>query len=161
MLILCTNGFTFLYTKMSKLILSFSEPSGFPRNLRVVSILSSSIRFQWDALECEKHNGPLLGYEYHFDSGNETVTAIVGPNSTTCIITLLQPGRIVFSVAAVNDAGVGYHCPPVSAVVRKFASPVTLHCQTTGSCIYMYIHVCRYGVDLHIFNQCVLVCILG
>ena len=73
---------------------------------------STYITFSWKELKCHQQNGPITGYQYHtyhdlfmlqYDEG------IV--DSTTSTLTLFDTAVQAFSVAAVNEAGVGEHSP--------------------------------------------------
>ena len=98
----------------------------------------SSIRFQWEALECKEQNGVLVWYkcDVQYDK-DEKISTIVDSNSTSCIVTLPRPGRIWFSVAAVNKIGVGPYSSTVKAITQEYAQPVVLGCQDLGT-VNMY-----------------------
>ena len=95
---------------MLKLI--FTEPSVYPSEVRIIMQTSLTVTFQWKALECYEENGPIIGYHYrayqdllHYDEG------IVNWNVTTA--TFISSDLNSFSLAAMNEAGIGEHCPPI------------------------------------------------
>ena len=73
--------------------------------------------FIWKELDCEQRNGVLLGYEIKLYYDKEVLTRRVVESVTT--FTILPQWKPEFSfpkaisVAAVNEVGVGNHCPPV------------------------------------------------
>ena len=103
---------------------SYTEPSGAPSNLRIVYQTSTSVTFQWNELKCHEENGPITGYEYrvyhtlfHYTDGK------VDRNTTT--YTIYDTNVQEFSVAAINDAGIGDHCPLLQ--IPAFGSGVQLY----------------------------------
>lgn len=94
--------------------------SSYPKDLTLNSIDLSfgRITFGWSAIECDKCNGILSGYECVIYYDNFNVTERFFPQVTEFTIQL--PGEPdsrfpqAFSVAAINDIGVGDHCPPVA-----------------------------------------------
>ena len=97
---ICTLILCYLYT----------EPSGFPSELKIVHQTSTFVAFQWNELKCYEENGPITGYEYrvyhtlfHYTDGT------ADRNTTT--YTIYDTSVQAFSVAAINDAGIGEHCP--------------------------------------------------
>ena len=68
--------------------------------------------FQWQPLECFEENGPITGYYYRvYYNLVDYVEGLVGSNKA--VLTLLHINIQAFSVAAMNEAGIGEHCPPV------------------------------------------------
>ena len=69
-------------------------------------------------MECEQRNGALLGYEIKLYYDEETHTEVVVKSVTTfTILPQLKPKLFLpkaISVAAINEVGVGDHCPPVN-----------------------------------------------
>lgn len=94
-------------------------PSGFPTDLSIISVTSTSVTFCWNALECEKQNGFLTGYEYRVHSDTQSITGVVDPEKTTCSVLFSTCGtrRCTVSVAAMNDAGAGEHSPLVEVTI--------------------------------------------
>ena len=94
------------------LCIIFTEPSGYPSELQIIMQTSLTVTFQWKALECYEENGPIIGYHYrayqdlfHYDEGTANW------NATT--ISLISSNLKSFSLAAMNEAGIGEHCPPI------------------------------------------------
>ena len=79
---------------------------------------TEGITFSWKEVDCEQRNGLLLGYEIKLDYGEEVCTRRVVESITT--FTILRPWKPelcfpkAISVAAINEVGVGDHCPPVN-----------------------------------------------
>ena len=92
---------------------------GYPQGLRGVcnDPEEGSITFGWKAVDCERMNGLLLGYEVKLHYDEETRTERVVESVTTYTISpLTKPGWSypkAISVAAVNEVGVGDYSPPV------------------------------------------------
>ena len=99
-------------------------PTGVPSDLRVVYANSSVIKFRWSRLECEKQNGPLIGYEYKICVDNKCIKGNVNSQTTTCTKHIQRDygSYCTISVAATNEAGTGDHTPPVH--VTNLASSV-------------------------------------
>ena len=76
------------------------------------------ITFSWRSVERAQRNGVLLGYEVKMYSDEKVYTQTVPEYMTT--FTILQESKHRFSfpnaisVAAINEVGVGNHCPPVN-----------------------------------------------
>ena len=90
-------------------------PSCCPSDLEVVDVTRTFLAFSFNGQDCEDLNGPLTGYEYKvLRDGKETID-IIDPETTTCVCMLDMNGvsSCSVSVAAINAAGVGKHCPPV------------------------------------------------
>ena len=70
------------------------------------------VTFQWEELECFEENGPITGYQYriYYDL-NHYDEARVDKETTT--VTLFYKNMQGFSVAAMNEAGIGEYCPPL------------------------------------------------
>ena len=89
------------------------EPTGYPSKVQVTFQNSAFVAFQWKELECYEENGPITGYQYriyydhtHYNKGKV--------NRNTTRLTVPKTNVQSFSVAAINKAGIGPHCPPVS-----------------------------------------------
>ena len=105
-----------------KLTLSFHALgiNAVPQDLKQVHNMSKigGIIFNWKAVECEQRNGVLLGYEIKLYSDEQVYSRTVVESGT--IFTILPQWKPDFhfpkaiSVAAINEVGVGNHCPPVN-----------------------------------------------
>ena len=68
--------------------------------------------FEWQPLECFEENGPIIGYSYRvYSNFVHYMEGLLGRNKT--VLTVWHTNIQAFSVAAMNDAGIGEHCPPV------------------------------------------------
>ena len=93
--------------------------STYPQDLKeVFHITQRGVTFSWTKIECEPRNGALLGYEIKLYYDHKVRTERVAESVTTFTIQARSKRRLYFpkaiSVAAVNEAGVGVHCPPVT-----------------------------------------------
>ena len=89
----------------------FLEPSGYPSIVNIFQS-SSSVTLEWQPLECFEENGPIIGYNYRIYKNLVDYRGyVVGRNIT--VLTLMNTYMQAFSVAAINKAGIGEHCPPV------------------------------------------------
>ena len=89
----------------------FLEPGGYPSNINIIQS-SSSVTYEWQPLECFEENGPITGYNYRvYYNFVDYLEGFVGRNKT--VLTLWHINMQAFSVAAINKAGTGEHCPPV------------------------------------------------
>ena len=105
-----------------KLTLSFSTLViyAIPQDLKQVHNMSKigGITFNWKEVDCEQRNGVLLGYEIKLYNDQQVYTRTVVKFGT--IFTILPQWKPDFlfpkaiSVAAINEVGVGNHCPPVN-----------------------------------------------
>ena len=104
-----------------KLTLPFCDLgiSAYPQDLKQENDISKAggITFSWKELDCEQRNGVLLGYEIKLYYDDDVYTGRVVESVTTFTI---QPNWMLkfsfpkaISVAAINEVGVGNHCPPV------------------------------------------------
>lgn len=114
------------------MFIPFLEPSGYPSNLRIISIVHLTVTFQWSKLECDKQNGPLSGYEYRLHTNSRQVTDVVDPDVTAHSVLVEKPGIVAFSVAAVNSVGVGPHSPPVEALLGQSSPSVLVMSENLG-----------------------------
>ena len=78
---------------------------------------SSTVTFQWKELECYEENGPITGYRYRVYYNLSYYTEGEVDKNTT-MVSLLHNNMEGFSVAAMNTAGMGEHCPTIQ--VYKF-----------------------------------------
>ena len=76
------------------------------------------VTFTWKAVNCEQRNGLLLGYEIKLYYDDKVCTKRVVESVTTFTILPQWKPELCFpkaiSVAAINEVGVGDHCPPVN-----------------------------------------------
>ena len=73
---------------------------------------SSTVTFRWKELECYEQNGPITGYQYRAYYGYlNCIENVVDWNTT--MVTLSYGNLQSLSVAAMNEAGIGEHCPPI------------------------------------------------
>lgn len=69
----------------------------------------------WSELECDDQNGLVTEYECVIYFANSRITDRVDNSVTTYTLPMLDYATrpVAFSVAAVNEAGTGDHCPRV------------------------------------------------
>lgn len=91
-------------------------PTGFPGGLRIVSVNSSFIKFRWNKLECNKQNGPLIGYQYKVCTVHKCLDGMIDSKETSCILHFehRDSNKCTISIAAVNEVGIGDYSPNVS-----------------------------------------------
>ena len=93
--------------------------SAWPQDLKRENDIpkAAGITFSWKELDCEERNGALLGYEIKLYYDEEVCTArVVGSVTMFTILPKWRPNFSfprAISVAAINEVGVGNHCPPV------------------------------------------------
>ena len=79
---------------------------------------TSGITFSWKEVECERRNGLFQGYEIKLYYDDEVCTRGLVEFVTTFTIPSQSEPEFRFpkaiSVAAINEVGVGDHCPPVN-----------------------------------------------
>ena len=70
-------------------------------------------------MKCHQENGPITGYEYraYYDLFHYTEGTV---DKSTTTYTIYDTNIQAFSVAAINEAGVGEHCPPMK--IEKYHS---------------------------------------
>ena len=107
----------------------YAGPSGYPSKLKIVNQTSTYVTFQWNHLECDQENGPITGYEYraYYDLFQYTEGTL---NQNTTTYTIYDADILAFSVAAINEAGIGEHCYPLHVPI--FFSGTDTH-------VYMYV----------------------
>ena len=93
-------------------LLVHTEPSSYPPDLMITAKTSSFITFQWSKLKCHQENGPITGYQYRVYRDLFQYTEGTIDQSTTTY-TVFDTTMLSFSVAAMNEAGIGEHCPPL------------------------------------------------
>ena len=97
--------------------------SAFPQGLKQERNISQTggITFSWKEVDCEQRNGVLLGYEIKLYYDEQVCTGRVVQSITTFTIPPLRKPELCFpkaiSVAAINEVGVGNHCPPVNVTL--------------------------------------------
>ena len=99
---------------MTLYFINHLEPSAFPAHLKVVLQTRTAITVQWKRLECYEENGPITGYQYriysdliHYNEG------IVDGGTNRVKLMFGNMRKRAVSVAAINEIGVGQHCPPL------------------------------------------------
>ena len=95
-----------------------AEPSGYPSEVKIFQLTSTSITFQWQRLKCQQENGPITGYQYRvyhdlFQYSEGTVEC------NTTMVTLYDTNVRAFSVAAMNEAGIGEHSPLLKLITSN------------------------------------------
>ena len=79
---------------------------------------TEGITFSWKKVDCEQRNGLFFGYEIKLYYDEEVYTRRVVESITTFTILPQWKPELCFpkaiSVAAINEVGVGDHCPPVN-----------------------------------------------
>ena len=96
---------------MQFLLHSHTEPSGYPTQLRIVQQTPAFVVFQWNQLKCHQENGPITGYALRTYYQFQYTEGTVDKNTTS--YTIYDTHIQAFSVAAINEVGIGDHCPPV------------------------------------------------
>ena len=63
-------------------------------------------------MECFEENGPIIGYRFrvYYNLSYYTEGELDG---NTTMVTLLHSNMQGFSVAAMNEVGIGEHCPAI------------------------------------------------
>ena len=71
----------------------------------------------WNALDCEKQNGPITKYILEYTTGDTSLAAF--DDTTSYKLTELVPcTNYTIRVAAVNEAGIGSFSEAVSAITK-------------------------------------------
>ena len=114
-------------------------PSGYPSDVQIISHTSKLVKFLWKQLECYEENGPMIGYRYriHYNHTNYSEGTL---KANTHMLTLLRMNVQYFSVAAINRAGIGPHCPPVS--VPRFDQGNIIFQKDLIVCTLKYMYTC-------------------
>ena len=95
-----------------------SEPDGAPQNVKGQSTSSTNISVSWEAVEVERRNGIITGYNITYQSQTENDNGFVtaGPNDRQANLTGLKEFvKYNISVVAFTAKGDG---PPSIIVVR-------------------------------------------
>ena len=83
----------------------------------VTSIGTTFLFLMWNALDCEKQNGPITHYIVEYTAGDTSLTA--SANTTLYNLTqLMSCTNYSIRVAAVNGAGIGGFSESVSAITK-------------------------------------------
>ena len=102
----------YIFVVTLPLSLIYKAPSGYPSQLHIILQTMLLVTFQWKELACYEEKGPITGYQYRvYYNFNYYEEGIV--DRSTTMITLPYNNMQGFSVAAINEAGIGVHCPPV------------------------------------------------
>ena len=84
-------------------------PTGTPQNIVFISVLNSSLSFQWDTVVLSEQNGVITGYRVSY-KGVLIDTELKNMTLTTTSVTLnnLREGTVyIFYICAMNSAGEG------------------------------------------------------
>ena len=74
----------------------------------LVIINSTAVSLSWDEVNCTYHNGNITGYIVQYTiTGGMTVTVKINANTSIVIDGLIKFRVYSFSVAAINDNGIG------------------------------------------------------
>ena len=106
------------YKQTFYVLISLSEPDGAPQNVKGQNTSSTSISVSWEAVEADRQNGIITGYNITYQSQTETYNAVVeaGPNDRQANLTGLKEFyKYNISVFAFTVKGDG---PPSIIVVR-------------------------------------------
>ncbi len=83
-------------------------PSGAPVLLVPVIINSTAVSLSWDDVNCTDRNGIITGYIVQYTiTGGMTVTVNINATNSVVIAGLIKFRVYSFSVAAINDNGIG------------------------------------------------------
>ena len=93
-------------------------PSAAPTSVRESGVTSSSITFQWGAVDCINHNGDITGYSVEYGvqgSGSKQTVNVSGGSVTEATISSLMPSTTYsIQVAAVNSVGIGEYSTSIT-----------------------------------------------
>ena len=87
----------------------------------------STVTFQWKELDCYEENGPITGYQYRAYYGLFNSIENVLDNNTT-MVTLPSENMLSLSVAAMNEVGIGDHCPPILVPIFDEGNEIVHKC---------------------------------
>ena len=109
------SGNTHLFVIMT---LYYTVPSAAPTSVSA-SATSSSITVHWGPVDCIHHNGDITGYSvrYRVQGNGSTLTMSVPGGTVTEASLPIVASSTTYSieVAAVNSAGIGVYCDPITA----------------------------------------------
>ena len=104
------------------LALILAEPTGAPKDVKILSIKRTSAELSWKAIPCPQQNGRILWYLIRHDYELPNGTFAFQQSETfgdalNITFTNLRPNRnYVVRVAGVNDAGVGAFSSPIQLI---------------------------------------------
>ena len=104
------------------LALILAEPTGAPKQVKIIGIKPTSAKLSWKAIACSHQNGRILRYLVRHDYELRNGTFALQQSETLCNIleiTLLDlhPNRnYSVKIAGVNQAGVGPFSLPVQLI---------------------------------------------
>lgn len=89
-----------------------TAPSGFPLDITVSVVNSSSVQLSWSPPPASQHNGVIRSYQIHITELDTTSFFLLSANLTSSVIATLHPFYSYnFSVAAVT-IGIGPFSAP-------------------------------------------------
>lgn len=97
-------------------------PSGYITGLYVSDRQETNVTISWKPLECYKQNGPAIAYGIRLYKGLEFTSATIAADSqTSYTLYNLVPcwSGYAFSVALINEVGVGDYSPPLPVAVKS------------------------------------------
>ena len=106
------------YEQTFYVLISLSEPDGAPQNVKGQNTSSTSISVSWEAVQADRQNGIITGYNITYQSQTENHNGVVeaGPNDLQANLTRLKEFvKYNISVVAFTVKGDG---PPSIIVVR-------------------------------------------
>ena len=134
-------------------------PDGYPPSLHVSAKHTTSVTVSWAKLEYYRQNGPFIGYVIRLYSGmHYSLASIADRDTTSYTIENLVPFHFdyAFSIAVMNEAGVGEFSPPLHIAVQPGMCVYCMYvCLYMHACIYLGIYVC---INAHMYT-CTSVCV--
>ncbi len=101
------NNYLFGVPKISSFQYT-GPPSSAPLLHTPVTINSTAVSLSWDEVNCTDHNGVITGYIVQYTiTGRMTVTVNINATTSVVIAGLIKFRIYSFSVAAINDNGIG------------------------------------------------------
>ena len=100
-------------------LIFLSEPDGAPQNVKGQNTSSTSISVSWEAVQADRQNGIITGYNITYQSQTENHTGVVeaGPNDLQANLTgLMEFVEYNISVVAFTAKGDG---PPSTIIVVR------------------------------------------
>ena len=89
-------------------VTKIDPPSGAPLLHTPVTINSTAVSLSWDEVNCTDRNGVITGYIVQYTiTGGITVTVNISATTSVVIAGLIKFRLYSFSVAAINDKGIG------------------------------------------------------
>jgi len=104
------------------IIVTISAPSGHPRALLAIEILSANVTLTWSEIDCLDRNGVITNYVIQYRrEGASYVTVNTLSNSTTHVMTGLDSYTVyTFTVAGVNSISTGPFSDSITVRTSKF-----------------------------------------